>query len=224
MDIKELVETHGPMVSALANRMLRDKELAKDASQEVWYEVIKGLDGFKGNSKLSTWIYTIAKRTILKHAQNKPVFTEADIDQCIAKGQIAYDGEAEQKEAWIKEKCDDCLTAFCHCLRHEARLVFLLRENLNLPHQEISEIMGLSVDNVRQVASRSLKKVRSFMNKDCTLLNPNGRCGCRIRQEIQSIDYDKKYEQLRQAYRLAAFYKKFDKELPRKNFWEQFVN
>ena len=128
MNQELLVDKYGLKISRLANRMLTDKELAKDAVQEVWYEVIKSLDSFKGDSELSTWIYTIAKRTILKHSKNEKLILSSDIMYCISKGQLIYDNSDEQKEEWIKEKCDDCITAFCHCLSNDARLIFLFKE------------------------------------------------------------------------------------------------
>ena len=45
-------------------RQIQNKEIAKEAAQEVWYEIIKSIDSFNGESGLSTWIYTLCKRTI----------------------------------------------------------------------------------------------------------------------------------------------------------------
>lgn len=222
MDLKDIVNKYGLNISRLAKRMLTDTEMVKDATQETWLEILKSIDSFKGDSEISTWIYTVAKRTILRYAQNERLVTHEDIDYCIAKGQIQYDDSEKQKEEWIKEKCDDCITAFCHCLTNESRLIFLFKENLNLSYSQISEIMDMTQENVRQIASRSLKKVRNFMNKDCILINPNGRCGCRIKNEIESVDFDKTYKKLEMAHRLIEFYSKFDKELPRKNYWEKY--
>jgi RNA polymerase sigma factor (sigma-70 family) len=224
MDPKVLVNKYGLKISRLASRMLTDKDMARDAVQEVWYEVLKSLGSFKGDSEISTWIYTIAKRTIQKYSKNERLVLFSDIDQCISKGQIVYNDSEQQKEEWIKEKCDDCITAFCHCLTNDSRLIFLFRENLNLSYGQISRIMDISEDNVRQVSSRSLKKIRNYMNKECVLLNPLGNCGCRIKNVIKSIDYDKKYAQLTEAYRLVDFYNKFDKELPLKNYWIKYLS
>jgi len=223
MDLKEIVDKYGLNISRLAKRMLTDSEMVKDATQETWLEILKSINSFKGNSEISTWIYTIAKRTILRYAQNERIVTHADIDYCIAKGQIKYEDAEQQKEEWIKEKCDDCITAFSHCLTNESRLIFLFKENLNLSYEQISKIMGMTQENVRQISSRSLKKVRNFMNKDCILINPKGRCGCRIKDEIKAVDFDKTYKQLEKAHRLIEFYNKFDKELPRKNYWEKYL-
>lgn len=223
MDFKGLVDKYGLNISRLAKRMLTNSEMVKDATQETWFEIIKSIDSFKGDAEISTWIYTIAKRTILRYAKKERLVTHDDIDYYISKGQIKYDFSEGEKEEWIKEKCDDCITASCHCLTNEARLIFLFRENLDLTYEQISRIMDMTQENVRQVSSRSLKRVRNFMNKDCILINPNGRCGCRIKNEIKSIDFDKTYVQLEKAHRLVDFYAKFDKELPRKNYWEKYL-
>lgn len=55
--------------------MIQNKEIAKEAAQEVWYEIIKSIDSFNEQSKLSTWIYTICKHTILWYARNERVAT-----------------------------------------------------------------------------------------------------------------------------------------------------
>lgn len=224
MSNNEIVEQYGTKISCLARRMISNPELVKDACQEVWYEVFKSINSFKADSDISTWIYTIAKRTFLRVVKNDKIVTHSDIDQCVAKGQVVYDDPEENKEEWIKEKCDDCITAFCHCLTSEARMIFLFRENLDLSYEQIAQIMDMPVENIRQITSRSLKKVKSFMMKDCILVNPHGRCGCRIKNVIKSIDYDKKYIQLEQAKRLVDFYKKFEIELPRKNYWKKFLD
>jgi RNA polymerase sigma-70 factor (ECF subfamily) len=223
MDVEQLVEKYGLSITRLAKRMLTNSEMVKDATQETWIELINSLKSFKGESDISTWIYTIAKRTILKYAKNEKRVTHADIDYCISKGQIKYDDSEERKEEWIKEKCDDCITAFCHCLTNEARLIFLFKENLDLTYEQISEIMDMTKENVRQISSRSLNKVRNFMNKNCILIKPDASCGCRIKNEIKSIDFDQKYIQLQIAHRLVDFYNKFDKELPRRNYWEKYL-
>ena len=58
------IREYGKMISILSNRMVFNKEIAQEAAQEVWVELLRSLPSFKGESKLSTWIYSIAKRVI----------------------------------------------------------------------------------------------------------------------------------------------------------------
>jgi RNA polymerase sigma-70 factor (ECF subfamily) len=220
---EQLVEQFGEKISRLSHRMIWDKELAKEAAQEVWYEILKSLDNFCSKSSISTWIYTISKRTILKYAQNEKVLKSTDLDTHFNQESINYYGEEQDKKDWVKEKCDYCLTAFCHCLTNDARLIFPFRNIAELTDSEIAQIMDLKEENVRQIAFRSREKVKGFMNKDCVLINPRGNCRCRISKHVKYVELDKEYSKLSKVAELIDLFKKFDKELPRKNYWEKII-
>ena len=223
MNTEQLIEKYGEKISRLSHRMIWNNELAAEASQEVWYEVLKSLDTFKANSNISTWIYTIAKRTILRYAQNERILKSSEIDTHFDLESIGYNGSDNEKKEWVKEQCDYCLTAFCHCLTNNARMIFLFRDIAELMDSEISQIMDLKEENIRQIASRSREKVKNFMRKDCILFNTHGKCRCRIRKHVESVGLDKEYKKLSKAAGLIDIFKKFDKELPRKNYWEKII-
>ena len=60
-----LVARHQPWVFNLALRMLYDHRDAEDATQEILIKVLKGLPSFRGDSKLSTWLYRITVNHLL---------------------------------------------------------------------------------------------------------------------------------------------------------------
>ena len=224
IDINHLVKEYGKMISTIAHRMIQDKEIAREAAQEVWYELCKSISSFKGDSELSTWIYTIARRTIGRYAECERQVKMSEFEYFRALPEIEYSGGEEAKREWIKERCDWCITALNHCLNNDARLIFIFRENVGLPYRQISEIMELKESNVRQIYNRSIQKITAFMNDTCPLYNPDGACKCRICKPVYSIDMDKEYATVQRMMRLADLYKKFEKELPRKNYWEKFLH
>lgn len=63
----QLVERHQRQVFAIIHRMLGDRAEAEDLAQEVFVTVFKSIDRFRGDAKLSTWIYRIATN----HARNR---------------------------------------------------------------------------------------------------------------------------------------------------------
>lgn len=218
-----LVEQYGIKISRIAHRMIWDTNIAEEATQEVWYEVLKSLDRFKGESNISTWIYTIARRTILRYVQAERVLSAVEFDDHFNLEHIAYQDAEEDRKQWVKEKCDYCLTAFCHCLTNDARLIFLFRDLAELTFAQIAQIMELNEDNVRKIASRSREKVKSFMDKDCVLVNSSGKCRCRIQKHIRAVELDKEYHRLKKGVGLIELFDKFDKELPRKNYWKKNI-
>ncbi|MCD7902042.1 MAG: sigma-70 family RNA polymerase sigma factor [Bacteroides sp.] len=223
IELNQLVKDYGTMVSTLSHRLIQNKEIAKEATQEVWYEIIKSIHTFKGDSSLSSWIYTISKRTIYRYLMNEKTASLTELKAFRALPEIEYDETEKDKHNWIKERCDWCITALNHCLNNDARLIFIFRINLELPFRQISEIMEMKEENVRKISSRSIRKISHFMNDTCPLYNPQGTCKCRIARQIQAVNLEQEYSSVRKMIRLADLYQRFEKELPRKNYWEHFL-
>jgi len=51
-DINNIVENYSSLVTGISHRMIEDREVAKDAAQEAWIEIIKSLPKFKEKSRL----------------------------------------------------------------------------------------------------------------------------------------------------------------------------
>ena len=132
MKLEDIVEHYGTMVATIAHRMIQNREIAKEAAQEVWYEVFKSLPSFNADSELSTWIYTIAKRTISRYAQNEKVATLVKLEQFRALQEIEYTGSDEERKEWVKERCDWCLTFHGNLHPEDAELCALKKRIKNL--------------------------------------------------------------------------------------------
>ena len=68
-EISEIYKTYAPKVVLYLSRFV-GKDDAEDLMQEVFIKVINSIDTFKGNSKLSTWIYKIATNTAIDKLKN----------------------------------------------------------------------------------------------------------------------------------------------------------
>ena len=87
---EKVVDDHKNLVFSLALRMLKNREEAEEVSQDTFVKVYASLNGFKGDSKLSTWIYKVAYNTCLDHLKTN-------------KRQINYDMEEEISASTIDE-------------------------------------------------------------------------------------------------------------------------
>jgi RNA polymerase sigma-70 factor (ECF subfamily) len=65
---EELVHRHEGLVRAACQRACPDREIREDAYQEALRAVWSGLCGFRGQSKLSTWLYTVSWRAARRTA------------------------------------------------------------------------------------------------------------------------------------------------------------
>ena len=216
---------YGKMISILANRMIADRETARDAAQEVWVEVIKSLPSFSGESKLSTWIYAIARRVINKHIMKEKLYPISFLhDYLEGDDRLLPATEADfDRELWIKEECDRCLTGLFHCLGNEARLIYLFRDVIGLSYQEVARIMDRNEQDVRKIISRSRKKLRNFLNRECRIFNPDSECKCRMNALIDSISLPEEYRRIRGLAKRISIFRQADEVLPAKNYWEKHL-
>jgi len=225
MSLNEIVKKYGKMVSALCRRMIMDADEAEDTAQEAWIEIINSLPSFKGDSQISTWIYAITKRVIFKHIKKERLYSTRFLHKVFTEGnELAIpDMHPADKKMWIKDKCDNCLTAIVHCLDSEARLSYLFKEIIGLSYKEIAHILEKSETNVRQMISRSKRKITNFLGKNCILYKQDAACNCRNKRAVQEVDLPEEYNKLRETIHKICFCRQMEIVLPRKNYWEKFL-
>lgn len=214
MDADELhLRFSGPILR-LARRMIRDRETAEDAAQEAWAEIVKSLPTFAGRSALSTWIYTVARRAIMRAALKEKRYSarflaelfELNADEGLP--QFASQDEEARLE-WLRSQCEACLTAILHCVHNDDRFIYLLRRVADLSYAEIAVVMEKSEDAVRQANSRSSRKIAGFLNGHCTLYNPGGNCRCKLSAPLAQVP--EAWEPIRRVSRKLLFLREADR-------------
>ena len=156
-----LVERYQDMVYTVAHRMVRNKEEAEEIAQDTFIKAFKVLDTYRGDSKFSTWLYTIVYRKSLDGIKKKKrtrVFelieeiSESDIE--LVHDALSYIQDKERKQIIsysIKKLAED-----------EAVIVTLYYfEEKSI--KEIKEIINLTENNIKIKLYRSRKKLYSIL-------------------------------------------------------------
>jgi len=216
-------------VSRLCRRMLRNPSAAEDAAQEAWYEILSSLPSFEGRSKLSTWIWTIARRAVFRHIKGEKTYSTRFLHEFFSLHE--NDGldemdkiPVEDRSAWARIQCSECLTAILHCVPDEDRFIYLLRRVAALPYADIAEAVEKSEVAVRQSALRSSRKIQKFLAGECMLYNPNGSCRCKLRDPIRKLDETEEYRKIRTLSRRMYFLDAVDTLYhPPKDYWKNLV-
>lgn len=225
MKINEIdILEYGKFISAICKRAIQDINLAEDVAQEIWIEIIKSLDNYKGDSKLSTWIYTISYRTIYKHIRREKTYTTKYLSEYFNQDKLDVPDDIDyEHNIWIKEMCDKCLTGVLHCLDNDSRLIYLFRDIAQLDYNEIAKITNKKEDTIRKNVSRARAKLKNFLNNECVLYNPNGTCNCRMKDLVTGIELEKEYDKLREIAKQTKFFLNSEMILPNKNYWERYL-
>jgi RNA polymerase sigma-70 factor (ECF subfamily) len=131
---KELYDTYKTQMYTLAYRITNSFEDAEDVLQEGFLNVFRNLNKFNQDSKLSTWIHTIIVRAAYKKIKSNINFPTYDSNKHDDYIEITYPSDVEYLESAILNLPDGY------------RTVFTLYEIEGYKHNEIAELLGLSIN------------------------------------------------------------------------------
>ena len=165
---RELVHRYERPVFSLIYRMVRNRELAEDLSQETFIKVLNALASYRPEYKFSSWVFKIANNAAIDHLRRR------ELDTLSLEGSPHAD-TAEKIEATalqIGEKAESALDAVANKelggeieqaiarLRPEYRTCILLRHVEGRPYEEIAEILNLPLGTVKTYIHRARNELR----------------------------------------------------------------
>jgi len=195
--------------------MTWNSDISKDAYQETWIEVLKGIKSFRSQSQLSTWIYKIAFRTILRFTKKEKAYSARFMSEFIESQAEEMEFATEiEDDSTIKASCKRCLTGFLYCLSKEDRMLYILRDIGELEYNVIGEIIEDTPVNLRQRIVRIRRRLKNIISNECILYNPNANCKCRNIKRIKEMQLDQEFERFRREMDFKNIYKIADSILP----------
>ncbi len=162
----EFVRTYKNQVFNLVFRMLGNREEAEDVAQEVFITVFKNIGSFRGDCRLSTWIYRIATnhcRNRIKYMSRRKMQEHREYQDEIGRLQ-PKDGMASQPTAGSVARPDQMaegrqmeqlVQQAIRSLDNDHREVIVLRDIQSLAYQDICEITGLPQGTVKSRLHRA---------------------------------------------------------------------
>lgn len=143
-----------------------NSEDAEDLAQEVFIEVFNSIEKFKGNSKLSTWIYRIAVNKCLEFIRKKKTKKRFGFRQSISDTDLPIDRKGYFTEfnhpgvqLENKEK-SELLFSMINQLPESQKVVFTLSNIDGLSYKEISEVTEKSISSIESLLFRARKNLK----------------------------------------------------------------
>lgn len=152
-----LVDRYKNMAYTIAMKVLGNKDDSQDVAQESFIKAFQQLHTFKGNSKFSTWLYTIVYRTAISKWKENRLETQS-IDDSIHERFTHEQTFQPYNQLQIKDEQEFVNQAIQRLPRTEALLVTLFYINES-SIKEIREITGLSLPNIKIKLFRARKKL-----------------------------------------------------------------
>lgn len=170
----ELIKLYQGRIFRLVFRMLGDRAEAEDLAQEVFITVFKSIDGFRGESKLSTWLYRVAtnhSKNRIKYLQRRARGKNQEFDEIAEHDALAsatmnptapIPRPDHMVEAYEKEKILQDAIAW---LDEEHRALIVLRDIENLTYDQIQDITGLAEGTVKSRLHRARHALREKVKR-----------------------------------------------------------
>lgn len=134
------------------------RELAEDLTQATFERALRSWAKFdRRKASERTWLLAIARNLLIDHHRRKQPVLSATIDE---RDLPSVEGPEAGLSSW-----PELTTALGH-LGEREREVLALRFGADLSGAEIAKLTGLSLANVQQITSRSLRRLRSELEPD----------------------------------------------------------
>lgn len=169
---EDLVRHESPRLYRLIVRIVRDPDEARSVLQETFLQAFKGLKGFRGDAKLTTWLYGIAinqARASLRRSRRYQTLEEEDIDRLqpsFRSGEFADRlkswnpdrvTELAERQRLVREAIDQ--------LPENYRMVVILRDIEELSTAEAARILQISEGALRVRLHRARQALRSLLDR-----------------------------------------------------------
>ncbi len=148
---RRLVEAHGRTVYNIALFTLKDEILAEDATQDAFIRIYRHLGKFKGEAKLSTWVYRIVKNVCydyLKKRRHNPM------DEMEERYLVDNDGLGPE-EAVLSDWRHEAVRDAVERLPVKQRLAVTMYYFQDRSYEEIAAIMGQPLNTIKSHLHRA---------------------------------------------------------------------
>ena len=152
----ELIQENESILYKMIRLYADDKEDQKDLYQEIVYQLWKGFNTFRGDAKVSTWIYRIALNTALLQLKNK----KRKGRKTSLSGIVLVD---EIYDPILEERLKKLYTHIKTLCEVDKGIIFLFLEGKK--YEEIADITGMSASNVGTRMARIKEKLNNQIIK-----------------------------------------------------------
>lgn len=178
----DLVDGWSGWMLRLAREHVPSPAVAEEVVQEVWLAVLQGLDKFRGEASLRTWVYRIvvnqAKRRGVRERRSIPFASLADTDAATTVDPSRFQGPGEAHpggwrrfpEEWpehvaLSREVREVVTAALAELSPRQRVVVALRDLDGHTADEVCELLDITAGNQRVLLHRGRAVVREHLER-----------------------------------------------------------
>jgi len=156
---QELVDRYKDLVFALIARTLQDRSRAEDLAQDVFLRIHRGLPYFRGEARLSTWIYRIVANVCLQDHGRGPGGVSLDDNRTPA-ARAASDRQFGDLE--LRDRLEKAIAQ----LPANYRLLIAAHYLQGVQYEELAEALQLPLGTVKTQLYRAKQQLRRMLENE----------------------------------------------------------
>jgi RNA polymerase sigma-70 factor (ECF subfamily) len=159
---EELVMTYQHRVFGVALRMLGNRAEAEDVAQEAFVRAHRALGAFRGDAKLSTWLYAITSRLCLNRLASGERRMARQGEDALLR---LCDAGPRPDAALERRELETALGRAIAELPEDRRIVVVLRDIEGLSYEEIAQVLELELGTVRSRLHRARAELKEKLER-----------------------------------------------------------
>lgn len=144
---EQLLRRYHLRIYRLGLGIVGDSRDAEEAAQDTFFTAWRSLSRFRGDAKVSTWLYRIATNRCLKHLRRQVPPSAELVERTSRWGNPEAELEADESLRAV--------ASGIAALSDDQRTVIVLREVQGLAYDEIAAVLGVSVTSVKSRLNRA---------------------------------------------------------------------
>ncbi len=160
----DLVKEHTGKIVGLAWRLVGHREDAEDLAQEAFLRLYRSLPDFRGDSRISTWLYRTTTRLAIDYLRRerikRKVFFFRQDNNAPDPVDLASDSRRNPGREFQSQEAMTSLQQSLKKLSSRQQVIFTLRHYEGLALKEIAEHLGLETGTVKAHLHRAVKQLR----------------------------------------------------------------
>ena len=158
-----LVEKYQKLVYTLALKLMKKPEEAEEIAQDTFIKAFQKLNSYEGKSKFSTWLYSITYNACISELRKRRIDFKSLDDR-----QVSDQDEQRMHDYYRENRKEDqekYLNLALEKLPEDDQVLVTLYYYENQSMDEISQITGLTVSNIKVKIHRARKRMYTILHE-----------------------------------------------------------
>ena len=170
-----LIEKHQQPLFGFIYKFCNDYHQSQDLVQEVFLRLIKQAKKYEPRAKFTTYLYTLAHNICIDHLRkqkrrrNVSLSDPIDAQEGLQLEDTMKDSSANPEREFQQKTFEKALQNAVDDLPEEQREVFLLREQMNMPFEEIARVVGCLPSTAKSRMRYALQSIREKLESKFSL-------------------------------------------------------